>query len=103
MEHSDGDIIFTSFKFANSVTAIMHSSWYSPYKEHRLVVTGSLGSIIFDDTKPSQQKLTFRDNCYWEDSMKERAEAEYLPFYAGEPLKNEISALLKFVKMAIQR
>ena len=101
VEHSDGDIIFTSLKFPNGVTAIMHSSWYSPYKEHRLVVTGSLGSIIFDDTKPSQQKLTFfRDSIIIEgDAIKvDRAEPEHLPFCTGEPLKNEISAFIEVCK-----
>ena len=101
VEHSDGDIIFTSLKFPNGVTAIMHASWYSPYKEHRLVVTGSLGSIIFDDTKPSQQKLTFfKDSIIIEgDAIKvDRAEPEYLPFCTGEPLKNEISAFIEVCK-----
>ena len=56
---------------------------------------------MFDDTKPSQQKLTFfKDSIVTEgDTIKvDRAEPEYLPFCNGEPLKNEINAFIEVCK-----
>ena len=76
----------------------MHTSWYSPYKEHRLVVTGTDGSIVFDDTKTSEQKLTlYRDKMLYQgDFIKiERAEPAFLPIEDAEPLKNEIIAFVE--------
>lgn len=32
-------------------SADMHVSWLHPFKEHKLVVVGTKGSIVFDDTK----------------------------------------------------
>ena len=99
--HNGGDIIVTSFKFPGDITAVMHTSWYSPYKEHRLVVTGTKGSIMFDDTKPSDQKLTFyQDKILYEDeAIKiERAEPVFLPIQEGEPLRNEVSAFIDVCK-----
>ena len=96
--NNGGDIIFTSFKFPGDITAIMHTSWYSPYKEHRFVVTGTDGSIVFDDTKTSEQKLTlYRDKMLHQgDFIKvERAEPAFLPIEDAEPLKNEISAFVE--------
>ena len=98
---NEGDIIFTSFKFPNNITAIMHTSWYSPYKEHRLVVTGTKGSFIFDDTKPSNQKLIlYRDRLFPEgDDMKiERCKPTFISFEDSQPLRNEISAFVKVCK-----
>ena len=99
--NSGGDIVSTNFKFANGVTAMMHTSWYSPYKEHKFVVTGNLGSIVFDDTKPLNEKLTlYRDKLtdLGESIEIERAEPVFLPISNDEPLKNEINAFIQVCK-----
>ena len=99
--HNGGDIIVTSFKFPGDITAVMHTSWYSPYKEHRLVVTGTKGSMMFDDTKPSDQKLTFYQDKILDsdDAVRiERAEPVFLPIQQGEPLRNEVKAFIDVCK-----
>ncbi len=92
-----GDIVFTSFKFPGNITAIMHDSWYSPYKEHRLVVTGTEGSLVFDDTKPSIQKLIFYKDKLMDgddDVNIERSSPVFLPIEDAQPLRNEIIAFI---------
>ena len=99
--HSGGDIIYSILEFADDITAMMHTSWYSPFKEHRLVVTGNLGSIVFDDGKPIQEKLTlYRDRVIDEgETIKiERNKPIFLPVSSDEPLKNEISAFIQVCK-----
>ena len=98
---NNGDIVFTNFKFPGNITAVMHTSWYSPYKEHRLVVTGTKGSIVFDDTKSSDQKLTFYQDKIFDahDAIRiERDEPAFLPIQEGEPLRNEVSAFINVCK-----
>ena len=88
-------------EFADDITAMMHTSWYSPFKEHRLVVTGNLGSIVFDDGKPIQEKLTlYRDRVIDEgETIKiERNKPIFMPVSSDEPLKNEISAFIQVCK-----
>ena len=95
--HSGGDIIYSILEFADDITAKMHTSWYSPFKEHRLVVTGNLGSIVFDDGKPIQEKLTlYRDRVIDEgETIKiERNKPIFMPVSSDEPLKNKISAFI---------
>ena len=99
--NNGGDIVFTNFKFPGDITAVMHTSWYTPYKEHRLVVTGTKGSIMFDDTKPFDQKLIFYlDEIFDADDVVEfqRAEPTFLPVQESEPLKNEVSAFVDVCK-----
>ena len=45
------DYINVLLYFDNDLIAVINSDWISPYKEHRLSVLGSKGSLIFDDTK----------------------------------------------------
>ena len=96
--NSGGDILSSSFNFSKGVTAMMHTSWYSPYKEHRLVVTGNSGSIVFDDTKPLQKKLSlYKDKLtdLGEIIRIDRVDPVFLPVCDSEPLKNEISAFIQ--------
>ncbi|MDA9815887.1 Gfo/Idh/MocA family oxidoreductase [Alphaproteobacteria bacterium] len=92
-----GDIISTYFQFSDNVTAMMNTSWYSPIKEHRLVVIGESGSIVFDDTQPKENKITlYRDSLFNEgDAIKiERETPQFLHVPDGEPLRNEISEFI---------
>ena len=45
------DTLATMLGFAGGVSATLQTCWISPYKEHRLTVSGTTGSLVFDDTK----------------------------------------------------
>ena len=99
--NAGGDIISSNFVFPRGITAMMHTSWYSPYKEHRLVVTGNLGSIVFDDMKPLQKKLTlYKDKLIdqGEKILIERSDPSFLTISGNEPLQNEINAFIHVCK-----
>ena len=99
--HAGGDIISSNLIFPKGITAIMHTSWYSPYKEHKLVVTGNLGSIVFDDMRPLQEKLTlYKDKLIdrGEAIQIERSDPFFLPISESEPLKIEINAFIHVCK-----
>lgn len=91
------DILSTGLGFAGGLSANMQTSWISPYKEHRLTVTGETGSLVFDDTKPHNEKLTlYQDSITQSGTLFtiERASPLALPVPETEPLKNEISAFI---------
>ena len=83
--------------FENGLSAGMQTSWLSPFKEHQLTVTGTAGSMVFDDTKPWPEKLTL-----YQDSMRlngeqfiiDRASPVALPVPEAEPLKDEMRAFI---------
>ena len=92
--------------FENGVSAGMQTSWLSPFKEHRLTVTGTAGSLVFDDTKPWPEKLTlFQDQMRLngEHFIIDRASPITLPVPEAEPLKDEMRAFIKPAKRASQR
>lgn len=91
------DVLSTSMGFADGRSANMQTSWISPYKEHRLTVSGSAGSLVFDDTKSWPEKLTlFQDHIRpdGEGFMIERASPISLPVNEGEPLKDEMRTFI---------
>lgn len=93
--HGIVDILSTTLSFPKKVTAMMQTSWMSPYKEHRLTVSGTKGSLVFDDTKSWPEKLTlYQDNMSQAGDIfvVERASPIALPVPESEPLKEEVNA-----------
>lgn len=94
------DILSTGLGFENGISAHMQTSWLSPYKEHRLTVTGETGSLVFDDTKPWQEKLTlFQDEITQSGTLFliERASPLTLPISESEPLRDEMQAFINLI------
>ena len=92
------DVVSTGLGFASGVSAGMTASWVNPIKEHKLVVTGQTGSLLFDDTKPWPEKLTlFSDHItqVGELFVVERASPIHLPVKEKEPLKEEVAAFIE--------
>ena len=91
------DMLSTFFRFAGGRSASMTTSWMCPYKEHRLTVTGTTGSIVFDDTRPWDEKLTlYRDSIEGDGDIFtiNRSRPLYLPVAEAEPLKQEMQAFI---------
>ena len=91
------DYLSSFLGFEKGVSAGMQASWLSPFKEHRLTVTGTAGSMVFDDTKPWPEKLTlFQDSMRLnsEHFIVDRASPVALPIAEAEPLKAEMRAFI---------
>ena len=91
------DTLATVLGFTEGVSAIMQTCWISPYKEHRLTVSGTVGSIVFDDTKAWPEKLVlFQDHIRPDDEsfIIERASPVALPVAESEPLKEEMRTFI---------
>ncbi len=87
------DTTLTTLHFDNDLFAHIYVSWIHPFKEQKLVVTGSHGMVVFDDTLPWEQKLHFyKQPVTWKNGSipqanKVKGEPIAVPF--GEPLKEE--------------
>lgn len=91
------DTLSTFLTFAGGRSASLNTSWISPYKEHRLVVSGSEGSLVLDDTKSWDAKLTlYRDSISpdGDNFAIDRTEPKALPVAESEPLKQEMRAFV---------
>ena len=92
------DTTLTSLRFANGLRAHIFASWIHPFKEHKMVLVGSSGMLIFDDTKEWTEKLIlYRTAVEWKEGKTptvKRDEGEYLSVPKSEPLRNECEQFL---------
>lgn len=88
--------------FPSGLTAHIHASWLSPFKEQKLVVIGEKGIAVFDDRKPLAEKLMISKNCYeWYEGQPQandefETDGVFLP--KSEPLKNECLHFLNCIQ-----
>jgi len=86
--------------FPGNVHGHIFVSWLHPYKDHKLVVVGENGMLLFDDTLAGERKLAFYrhevDNR-GDIPTAAKAEPEPIPYAADEPLKLECQAFLDAV------
>lgn len=79
--------------FPSGLTAHIHTSWLSPFKEQKLVVIGEKGIAVFDDRKPLAEKLMISKNCIeWQEDQPHANDGfETYPVLLPvmEPLRNE--------------
>ncbi len=81
------------FEFENGVRGHIQVSWLHPFKEQRLVVVGSKGMLVFEDSVADwDKKLAHYPHAINTEGpvpVAEKADAIYLEVPKGEPLWNE--------------
>lgn len=105
VQHSGGSYIVPGIEdenrvemtFANGSRAHVFVSWLHPFKEHRLVVIGEAGMVVFEDSaKPGEKLRLYRhviDTSGWE-PIATKAEPEIIMYEEGEPLRRECQHFL---------
>lgn len=100
------DITMTTLQFPSEVRAHIYVSWLNPFKEQKLVVVGSSGMVVFDDTKPWGDKLLlYRNHVTWNQGkipVANKVEPEKIDPPQHEPLQDECAHFLKCCKERIQ-
>lgn len=97
------DVTVTNLKFPSGIGAHIFVSWLNPYKEQKLVIVGSSGMLVFDDTEPVERKLVhYPHTINWQNGMPVPNKAESIPIDISdiweEPLKAECKAFLSAIK-----
>lgn len=87
-----------SLRFTDVLTAQVNVSWLSPFKEHKLVVLGTRGAIIFEDTHAERdRKLVLYKNYVDFGGVSPafvKGTGEPIEWPQLEPLHQEMSAFL---------
>ncbi|MEM0898523.1 MAG: Gfo/Idh/MocA family oxidoreductase [Pseudomonadota bacterium] len=60
--------------FGNGMTAHVHVSRHSPYRERRFVVTGTAGMVLWDDFADWPEKLSVHKHRVWSEGSERRCE-----------------------------
>jgi len=94
------DTSLSHFSFAEGVQAHVFVSWLHPYKDHRLVVVGSEGMVVFNDVEKGAAKLLHYPHAVgWEGTLPtvSKADASPIAYAADEPLALECAHFLSCV------
>jgi len=92
VQAATADLTLTHLAFESGVQAHVFVSWLHPYKDHRLVVIGAEGMVVFDDVaKDSSKLLHYPHSVDVIDDLPTvtKAEARPIPYEAEEPLARE--------------
>ena len=91
------DAISVKLSFSKGLTALINSDWMCPYKEHKFSVTGTKGSLIFDDTKTWSEKLLYNPSFVTSKNIIEPLPIEKIKIQANEPLKSELNEFINCI------
>lgn len=97
LQQNVADTTMSHFTFSETLQAHIFVSWLHPFKDHRLVVVGSDGMIVFDDVRTGPEKLLFyKHQVSVADELPTVNRAEGMPIeYADEePLRRECQHFL---------
>lgn len=95
------DMATAHLTFPSGLNAHVFVSWLHPFKEHKLVLVGSDGMLVFHDNLPNEKKLAlYPHKINWQNGIPipESAEAKYFPLEATEPLKQECLHFLSCIE-----
>uniref|UniRef100_A0A7C3RKM5 Gfo/Idh/MocA family oxidoreductase n=1 Tax=Dictyoglomus thermophilum TaxID=14 RepID=A0A7C3RKM5_DICTH len=93
------DGVLASLEFSNGIKGHIFVSWWHPFKEQKLVVIGTKGMIVFDDTTKEKlflypHKVEF-NNGY---PIAKKEEMQVIAVENNEPLKLELLHFIECIK-----
>jgi UDP-2-acetamido-3-amino-2,3-dideoxy-glucuronate N-acetyltransferase len=96
------DVTMTNLKFPSGIGAHIFVSWLNPFKEQKLVIVGSEGMLVFDDTLPVEEKLAHYPHAInWQHGLPIPQKAEMIAIDLKdiweEPLRAECRAFLNAI------
>lgn len=93
------DTTLTQMSFSDGLKAHVYVSWMNPFKEQKLTVIGSQGMVVFDDTRPWNEKLLlFKDYLTWEQGqvpVAKKTAGVQVEVPEAEPLRAECMHFLE--------
>ena len=94
------DTTITYLKYPNKIQGHIYVSWLHPFKEHRLVIIGSKGSLHFEDSFDSKP-IQFYEKKFnnGEDVLSLENKRPKNIYYESEmPLQNELQYFIDIIK-----
>lgn len=94
------DTTITYLKYPNGIQGHIYVSWLHPFKEHRLVVIGSKGSLHFEDSLDNKSLIFYEsesENNTDNYSLKNK-QSKSIRFEETLPLTNELEYFIEVIK-----
>jgi len=98
------DTTITYLKYPNNIQGHIYVSWLHPFKEHRLVVIGSKGSIHFEDSAKDSDMSFFEKDKFDSKNpifLKNKV-SQKIQYDSISPLENELRHFIKIINNEVE-
>ena len=93
------DTTITYIKYPSGIQGHIYVSWLHPFKEHRLVIIGSKGTLHFEDSSKTKPLLLYeKDNSNNQGLLLKNKSPKEIKYNSGFPLVNELKYFIKIIK-----
>ena len=94
------DTLITYLKYPNGVEGHIYVSWLHPFKEHRLVVIGSKGSLYFEDSADPPALLFYEKENKIKSNilLLKNKPSKLIEYEKTQPLTNELIYFVNAIK-----
>ncbi len=94
------DTTITYLKYPNGIQGHIYVSWLHPFKEHRLVIIGSKGSLHFEDSLSAKPLLFYENDISLVNNQKniKNTLPQKIEYDVTLPLENELKYFIKIIK-----
>jgi len=91
------DTTMTLLRYDQNVVGHIFVSWLHPFKEHRLVVIGSKGMLVFEDASSGASLVCYEKGIDWVrgEPVRHEGPSEIIDFDSSLPLKNELQYFIE--------
>ena len=91
LQNNIEDITLTVLDYPDNVHSHIFVSWLHPFKEQRLVVSGSEGMMVFEDTLKNEKLKYYQKGYKYVNGIMEKFDADYevVEFENKQPLEEE--------------
>lgn len=102
LQNNIEDIVHVDLHFASGIYAHVTSSWLYPDKEHKMIIGGDKGYLVFDDREDFDKKIKlFKHDIHMNDNhpvLNKDDEGSYIPVEPSEPLRAECQHFLDAIQ-----
>ncbi len=94
------DTTITYLKYPNEIQGHIYVSWLHPFKEHRLVIIGSKGTLHFEDSAENKPLLFYEKDDEEQESktlLKNKISKE-IEYEGAMPLENELKYFIRIIE-----
>ena len=91
------DTTLTYIKYPNGIQGHIYVSWLHPFKEHRLVVIGSKGSVHFEDSTINKPLLFYEKDHAQDIQLMKNKIPKKIEYKSVLPLENELKYFIEAI------
>lgn len=97
------DTVIANYSYPGNIETHIFVSWLHPFKEHRLVVIGSRGMLVYEDSSAEKNIMLYDSGFDFIDEklVKREKPLQIIPYESSSPLENELKFFIEHLDTEI--